>query len=126
VTTAINGVLGLSTYTSSPHGHFAAVLSDAEMPVLDGFGMCTQLRAWEAANNIAHPVPVVLLSAHSANVSWERAAQAGFTQLHGKPIDMLRLGDVLIEVTDPEGEQVLLRDRPLPRSMVVEEDDDSD
>lgn len=64
-----------------------AVVTDLEMPGLDGWGLLARLRA---APETAH-VPVLLLSAHAAAVTADRAHAAGACAVLAKPLDRAAL-----------------------------------
>ncbi|HLX03472.1 MAG TPA: response regulator, partial [Trinickia sp.] len=70
VTTAVDGMEGLAAARS---GAFDLVVSDVEMPRMDGFEMTTQLRR----DNKLSDLPVVLVSALESREHKERGIEAG-------------------------------------------------
>ncbi len=79
------------------------ILLDVDMPNLDGFETCTQLRA-----RPEHLItPVVMMTAHEDQVSIDRAYAAGATDFTSKPINwgllcyrlryILRANDMMVE-----------------------------
>jgi two-component system chemotaxis sensor kinase CheA len=70
VETAVDGLDGL---TKLRGGSFDLVVSDVEMPRMDGFGLTTQLRADKKLSNI----PVILVTALNSREDRERGVDAG-------------------------------------------------
>ena len=73
VTQAENGEVGLEACKTG--GDFDVIVSDLEMPVLDGFGFVSELRR----NPGFEQVPIVALSAHASPQDISRCEEAGFT-----------------------------------------------
>lgn len=73
------------------------ILMDLSMPVLDGWGATEKLKADERTADI----PVVMITAHSALVSDEKARDAGFTSLLLKPIETKRLVQEVERIIGP-------------------------
>ena len=61
VTVAKNGRSGL---TMMQERQFSLVISDVQMPYIDGFEMTERLRAWEGEHRPAWRQPLVLMSAN--------------------------------------------------------------
>jgi two-component system chemotaxis sensor kinase CheA len=70
VETAVDGLDGLNKARS---GKFDLVVSDVEMPRMDGFGLTTQLRADKKLSHI----PVILVTALNSREDRERGVDAG-------------------------------------------------
>jgi two-component system chemotaxis sensor kinase CheA len=70
VETAVDGMDGLTKLRS---GAFDLVVSDVEMPRMDGFGLTTQLRADKRLNQL----PVILVTALDSREDRERGVDAG-------------------------------------------------
>jgi two-component system chemotaxis sensor kinase CheA len=70
VETAFDGIDGLTKLRS---GEFDLVVSDVEMPRMDGFGLTTQLRADKKLNQL----PVILVTALDSREDRERGVDAG-------------------------------------------------
>jgi DNA-binding response OmpR family regulator len=87
VQTASNGDEGLA---KAAENHFDVFLLDIIMPGKSGFEVCTALRAMEDYAK----VPIVMLSAKSAEADQEKGLGLGVTRFLPKPIDP----DVLVEV----------------------------
>jgi two-component system sensor histidine kinase/response regulator len=73
-------------------GEFAVVLMDLSMPVLDGLAATIALRAEELATGRAR-VPVIALTANTADEERERCLAAGMDAFLTKPMvraDLIR------------------------------------
>jgi two-component system chemotaxis sensor kinase CheA len=70
VETAVDGIDGLTKLRS---GEFDLLVSDVEMPRLDGFGLTAQVRADKKLNQ----VPVILVTALDSREDRERGIDAG-------------------------------------------------
>lgn len=71
----------------------ALIVSDYQMPFLDGVELCRWLRAKPEMAN----VPFLLLTAHGLEIDEDRLAASGVTQVIGKPFSPREL---LAKVTD--------------------------
>ena len=76
------------------------VLSDVQMPLLDGFGLCAALRA----DPKLHAVPVVLLTSLTDEASRKQGRLVGATEFLTKPVSNkgLRAQVALLLNLDPE------------------------
>lgn len=94
---AKNGKEGLAMAMEDiPH----LILSDVQMPVMDGFALCAALRADERL----HTVPVVLLTSLSDAVSRNQGRMVGATAFLTKPVSnkALRSQVAALLKLDPE------------------------
>jgi signal transduction histidine kinase len=78
------------------------VLMDCQMPELDGFEATRQYREQEAAalHERARPVPIIALTANAMRGDRERCLEAGMTDYLTKPIDPIRLIDLVQQYLD--------------------------
>ncbi|MGC3967924.1 MAG: response regulator [Pirellulales bacterium] len=76
---------------------FALVLMDCQMPEMDGFTAVGELRKREAAGRryAAGPLPVVALTANAVRGDRELCINAGMTDYTTKPIDRLKLLEIV-------------------------------
>lgn len=97
VTHAENGEVGIATFSKSG-GDFDIVLTDVQMPVVDGFGVARALRAagWLK--------PVIALTAFATEHDADKCFAAGCSHYITKPIDVetfpIRIASSLIEPFD--------------------------
>ncbi len=108
---AENGQIAIEKAISgSPH----LVLMDLEMPVMDGLAATRALRKREA-ETLAHPIPILALTAHADGEGAGRSLDAGCTEHLTKPIKKATLLEAIsrhvsgkIRVTPPAGIEELV------------------
>jgi len=88
VAEAGNGQEALAAYDQRPPD---IVLLDIEMPVMDGYATCRELRI--RAN--AHQLPVLMVSGNSDMASVNRAYDEGANDFITKPVSLEKLGITL-------------------------------
>jgi two-component system, chemotaxis family, sensor kinase CheA len=74
VVTAVNGEEGFKIIEESRPNEYAMVVTDIEMPILDGFELVKKLRALEKTANL----PVIALTTRVRKVDIDRGAEVGF------------------------------------------------
>jgi len=72
---------------------FDIVLLDVEMPVLDGYRVCTELR-----RRSERPLPIVLITGHDERAATVDADAAGASDVIVKPVDWCSLGARLLKL----------------------------
>jgi two-component system, sensor histidine kinase and response regulator len=81
------------------------VLMDCQMPEMDGFEATRRFREQEnAAGPHSHPVPIIALTANALGGDRERCLDAGMTDYLSKPIDPLKLIDLIEGYLDEANE----------------------
>jgi len=89
---AENGQKALDALSQAPYD---LVLMDCQMPQMDGFEATRQFRAREAAASVQTRVPIIALTANALGGDRERCLEAGMTDYLSKPIDPLKLIDLI-------------------------------
>lgn len=74
--------------------HFDLIFMDCQMPLVDGFEATHKIRQGEAGEQNRH-VPIIALTAHSMVGDEQACIDAGMSFYMSKPVDLLRLEDVL-------------------------------
>lgn len=92
VTTADDGVLGVEAFQGA---NADVVITDINMPNMDGFGVINSIRAGEVNNR----VPILVLTTESGDDLKARARDAGATGWIVKPFDDVSLITALKRVT---------------------------
>jgi len=81
-------------------GDFDLVLMDCQMPDMDGYEATRQLR--QSAGLYKNPlIPVIALTAHTMEADREKCIASGMNDYLSKPLDTLRLQQVLARSLDP-------------------------
>jgi signal transduction histidine kinase/CheY-like chemotaxis protein/HPt (histidine-containing phosphotransfer) domain-containing protein len=91
VDTAADGGKALELFLS---GRYGLVLTDLNMPVMDGFELARAIRRQEADNGLS-PTPIVALSANVIPEEAVKCTAAGMDDFAGKPASMPVLADKL-------------------------------
>ena len=76
VETAADGAEAWNVLEAAKSGHFALVLSDIEMPVMDGFELATKI----SGDSRFIGLPLVAITTRFSNLDIERGRQSGFTR----------------------------------------------
>lgn len=72
--------------------HYAAVLMDCHMPVLDGYAATVEIRGREDAD---HPTPIIAMTAAAMPGDRERALASGMDDYIAKPVERGKLAELL-------------------------------
>jgi CheY-like chemotaxis protein len=76
---------------------------DCQMPELDGFEATRRFRSQEGAvATQARPIPIIALTANAMTGDRERCLEAGMTDYLTKPIDPVKLIDLIQQYLDEE------------------------
>ncbi|MDQ2104870.1 response regulator, partial [Azospirillum isscasi] len=80
---------------------YALLLTDIQMPEVDGFELTRRIRAAERATG-AH-LPIVALTANAAPADIDSYRAAGMDEALSKPVDLAKLGAALARFLPPAG-----------------------
>jgi signal transduction histidine kinase/ActR/RegA family two-component response regulator len=86
-----DGAAGLDQATRE---HFDLVITDIEMPQVDGYMLLDRLRELERTRG-SKPVPVIAITAHASADDRDRFLQRGFDEYLAKPFKLRELGELL-------------------------------
>ena len=90
---AENGEIAVDLFRKSDVGYYAAVLMDVRMPVLDGLGAASAIRAMDRPD--AKTIPIIALTANAFDEDVQRSLQAGMNAHLSKPVEPERLYETL-------------------------------
>ena len=97
---ACDGAEAVEKVKAAPAGHYALLLMDLRMPVMDGHSAARAIRGLEDPEKAN--VPIVALSANTFDEDRKRSAESGMNAHLAKPLDM---GCLLELISDGEREQ---------------------
>ncbi|WP_298067829.1 response regulator [uncultured Mailhella sp.] len=103
VDTAGDGTEAVSKVRSSPPGHYALVLMDVQMPVMNGYEATRTIRALNDPQLAA--VPIVAFTANAFEEDKKQALSCGMNAHVAKPIDVSKLMAVLTRLLDGQSPQ---------------------
>ncbi|MHC6203425.1 response regulator [Breznakiellaceae bacterium SP9] len=84
---AQNGIEAVDKYCADP-ALFDMIFMDIQMPQMDGYEATRQIRAFEAAQQLARkPVPIIAMTANVFREDIEKCLKVGMTAHVGKPLD---------------------------------------
>lgn len=94
---AKDGEEGLGKFTSSPHGHYDAILMDVRMPKLDGIETTRAIRAFDRPD--AGTMPIIAMTANAFSADRQRCLDAGMNAYLTKPVNPEKLYRELARVS---------------------------
>lgn len=86
ITVAENGEEAVRLFSESPEGHFAAILMDAQMPVMDGYEASREIRHLKRAD--AKKVRIFACTASTFTEDRNRALESGMDDFLTKPLNV--------------------------------------
>jgi two-component system cell cycle response regulator len=96
------------------------VISDVQMPKLDGYGMICRIRADD--NPRVRDVPVIVITSAEDDITRERAYACGANDFILKPIDSEQLLNCVRNLTDAEGIARVSRNSQVDEAIIEEVD----
>ncbi|ARO88444.1 hypothetical protein EBAPG3_012055 [Nitrosospira lacus] len=85
---------GLQAWDKLQHARFALVLTDCNMPDMDGYELTRKIREMES-RNCAKPIPIIACTANALGGEAERCFAAGMDDYLAKPVELYELVDKL-------------------------------
>lgn len=76
-------------------GQFSLILMDCQMPILDGYQACLEIREIESRRGHASRIPIVALTAHALPGDKEKCLDAGMDEHLAKPFRAAELDSLL-------------------------------
>lgn len=95
-TVAVNGKEAAELFERSTSGTFDAILSDVQMPVMNGYEMAAAIRA--GCHPQAKEIPILAMTANAFSDDVKASQEAGMDGHVSKPIDFEVLADMLCRV----------------------------
>ena len=96
VQVADDGKKGVAKYESD--GDFRLIMMDIRMPVMDGLEATRSIRQMESKEEGKKRIPIIALTASTAKENEEAALSAGHDYFLTKPVDRIKLFDILDEL----------------------------
>ena len=91
--TAVMTADGREALTAWNSRRFALLLTDVHMPEMDGFELCAAVREAEPGGQSRRPI--VAITANAMQGEAERCLEAGMDDFLAKPVELVKLGNVL-------------------------------
>lgn len=86
VITTCNGEEALKAFEGSPEGYFDVIVTDIEMPLMDGYALAKAIRASKRKDGAQ--IPIVALTAHTLEEAVRAGRDCGINAHVPKPLDM--------------------------------------
>ena len=98
---AENGQRALEVFADSDEGHFAAILMDMRMPVMDGLSATREIRKLDRPD--AAPIPSIALTANAFEEDVQQCLSAGMNAHLLKPVEIELLKKTLSKLLVSQG-----------------------
>lgn len=89
VTVAENGKVAYEIFSQRKTFHI--IVTDINMPVMNGFESCQLIREYEAKNNFQQETPIIALTAYANDENLYKCKKAGCSGFLNKPINKDKL-----------------------------------
>lgn len=113
VVLAQNGKVGLEKFEE--HRNFDLIVTDINMPKMNGFEMCTEIK------KLNNSIPIVVTSAHNDPDFLRQAIEIGVNAYAMKPIDLYQLLDNMVMAVEPFYLKKKLEEANMSLTFKVEE-----
>ena len=91
-----NGERVLETFARSLPGEYDMILMDVQMPVMNGYEATKAIR--RSSNELSKKIPIIAMTANAFAEDKKRAFDEGMNEHIAKPIDIEKLGAVILSV----------------------------
>lgn len=81
-------------------GGYHCILSDCNMPVMDGYEMTEEIRRQELGS--PRRIPIIAITANLGEREQERCHASGMDEVLSKPLDIKKLGELLVKLVGKE------------------------
>ena len=88
-----DGREALEKFTSSEPGHYALILMDVQMPVMNGYDSTRHIRALERPD--IKSMPIIAMSANAFAEDIKLCKESGMNEHIAKPIDFGKVLEIL-------------------------------
>lgn len=96
---ALDGQTALNLFSARRAGYYDAVITDIQMPKLDGLQLSRAIRALNRADG--KTVPIIALSADAGEEDARRSREAGINAHLAKPVEAETLDETLRALISP-------------------------
>jgi len=86
---------GAEAFAKWQCGKFSLLLTDCDMPQMDGYQLAREIRAMEAADPLRGHIPIVACTANASGEGLQKTRAAGMDDFLAKPVDINTLSAVL-------------------------------
>ena len=90
-----NGKELVEAFKSSAPGSYDMILTDIQMPVMDGYEATEKIRSFAATRPDAKTIPIIAMTANAYPEAAVKATNCGMTDFTTKPLDSARLRKIL-------------------------------
>jgi chemosensory pili system protein ChpA (sensor histidine kinase/response regulator) len=102
VVVAPSGDKAIEYLDAMPQGRALAILTDLQMPGMDGYELIEHVRADQRFGR----APIVVLSGESGQAAREKARRVGATEFFGKPYSPAQVRNCIEQLLDGQAEEL--------------------
>ncbi len=116
-----NGAEAVSAVSAKPYD---IVFMDCQMPDMDGYEATRMIRS-PASGALNRAIPIIAMTANVMNNERQRCLDTGMNDFISKPVDILRLRQVLDTWLNPEGARTIVLNTEMSPAEEMADDADS-
>ena len=91
------GQAALKKLRAAAEGDYDLILTDLQMPIMDGYETAAGIRA--LPNRAAVQLPIIALTANEMEIDWKRSQESGISEHLLKPMDLSQLLETIESLT---------------------------